>query len=111
MLFFLIRLERGGWTAVESKGVTLLPTFGELRYEPLDPTMKSRLKVLEICCLNACCACYPYEDEEETLASSYNYAFVNTHSIGAGTGTGTGTEMPSYGESMSLRSPTSRRVS
>ena len=54
-----LRLENAGWTSVESKGVTLIPMFGEVRYEPLDPHMKNKL--IELC---ACCACYPYEEEE-----------------------------------------------
>lgn len=56
-----LKLEKEGWTATESKGVTIIPMFGEVRYEPLDPSQKS--KIVELC---SCCACYPYEEEEET---------------------------------------------
>ena len=35
--------------------------FLSQRYEPLDPSQKS--KIVELC---SCCACYPYEEEEET---------------------------------------------
>lgn len=55
-----LRLERKGWNATESKGVTIIPMFGEVRYEPLDPSQKN--KVVELC---SCCACFPYEEEEE----------------------------------------------
>jgi hypothetical protein len=55
-----LSLEKAGWVAVDSKGVTWIPMFGEVKYEPLDPHMKNKL--LEFC---ACCACYPYEEEEE----------------------------------------------
>jgi hypothetical protein len=57
-----LSLERSGWVAVDSKGVTWIPMFGEVKYEPLDPQHKTRL--LECC---ACCSCYPYEDEEEQM--------------------------------------------
>ena len=56
-----LSLEKGGWAAVDSKGVTWIPMFGEVKYEPLDPETKNRF--LELC---ACCACYPYEEEEES---------------------------------------------
>ena len=57
-----LSLEKDGWTSVESKGVTWLPMFGEVKYEPLDPRLKNKL--MELC---SCCACYPYEEEEEGI--------------------------------------------
>jgi len=63
-----LRLEIRGWTTVESKGATVIPMFGEVRYEPLDPTTKA--KIVELC---RCCACYPYEDEEEGMMQSLDY--------------------------------------
>lgn len=54
-----LRLEPAGWTAVESKGVTIIPMFGEVSYEPLD---SAKSESIELC---ACCACYPYEDDDE----------------------------------------------
>eukprot|EP00558_Chaetoceros_sp_UNC1202_P003761 CAMPEP_0197235136 /NCGR_PEP_ID=MMETSP1429-20130617/2642_1 /TAXON_ID=49237 /ORGANISM="Chaetoceros sp., Strain UNC1202" /LENGTH=157 /DNA_ID=CAMNT_0042693657 /DNA_START=530 /DNA_END=1003 /DNA_ORIENTATION=- len=56
-----LRLEKGGWNAVDSKGVVLIPMFGEVRYEPLDPRMKNGFVELCLCCSS----CYPYEDEDE----------------------------------------------
>lgn len=55
-------LGKSGWTVVESEGVTWMPMFGEVQYEPLDIRLRS--KFLELC---PCCACYPYEDEEDVL--------------------------------------------
>lgn len=54
-----LRLEPNGWTSVESKGVSVIPMFGEVRYEPLQ---KSNTESIELC---SCCACYPYEEDEE----------------------------------------------
>jgi len=54
-----LRLERLGWNAVETKGVTTIPMFGEVRYAPLN---KAKAGGAESC---ACCSCYPYEDEDE----------------------------------------------
>lgn len=69
-----LRLEMKGWSAVESKGATIIPMFGEVRYEPLDPSTKA--KIVELC---RCCACYPYEDEEEGMMPSLeNSIFSDT---------------------------------
>lgn len=54
-----LRLESSGWTAVDSKGVTVIPMFGEVSYEPLD---SAKSDSIELC---VCCACYPYEDDDE----------------------------------------------
>ncbi len=56
-----LRLEREGWTAIESKGVTSIPMFGEVRFEPLDPRRKNAMIELCMCCFT----CYPYEEEEQ----------------------------------------------
>jgi len=53
-----LRLERRGWTAVETDGVTILPMFGEVSYAPLNSSSNG----IEVC---ACCSCYPYEEEDE----------------------------------------------
>lgn len=56
-----LRLEPSGWTSVESKGVTTIPMFGEVSYEPLD---SAKSESIELC---SCCACYPYEDDDEVI--------------------------------------------
>jgi hypothetical protein len=83
-----LRLEADGWTSVESKGITSIPMFGDvrfvlccchdyaivvypqsciillsLRYEPLDQDATERLSI-ELCGL-CCSACYPSEEEDE----------------------------------------------
>jgi hypothetical protein len=55
-----LSLEKSGWNVVESKGVTCMPMFGEVKCEPLDP--RQRNKFVTLC---TCCGCYPYEEEEE----------------------------------------------
>ena len=55
-----LSLEKSGWNVVESKGVTCMPMFGEVKCEPLDPRLRGTF--VKLC---ACCACYPYEEEEE----------------------------------------------
>uniref|UniRef100_A0A7S2A9J2 Uncharacterized protein n=1 Tax=Trieres chinensis TaxID=1514140 RepID=A0A7S2A9J2_TRICV len=54
-----LKLEAFGWTAVESKGVTNIPMFGEVSFEPLGA---SQSQGIELC---TCCACYPCEEEDE----------------------------------------------
>mmetsp|Transcript_62012 Transcript_62012/g.72516 ORF Transcript_62012/g.72516 Transcript_62012/m.72516 type:complete len:610 (+) Transcript_62012:285-2114(+) len=57
-----LRLESAGWTSVESKGVTSIPMFGEVRYEPLQYIKTN--DCVEMC---SCRGCYPYEEEEQTV--------------------------------------------
>jgi len=59
-----LRLERNGWTSVESRGVSEIPMFGEVSYEPLG---SKKTESLELC---VCCACYPFEEEDEPLQYS-----------------------------------------
>jgi hypothetical protein len=54
-----LRFERHGWNAVDSKGVMLVPMFGEVRYEPLDPNVNNIC--FDMC--SCCWACYPYDDD------------------------------------------------
>ena len=54
-----LRFERHGWNAVDSKGVMLVPMFGEVRYEPLDPNINNIC--FDMC--SCCWVCYPYDDD------------------------------------------------
>mmetsp|Transcript_5351 Transcript_5351/g.7472 ORF Transcript_5351/g.7472 Transcript_5351/m.7472 type:complete len:553 (-) Transcript_5351:297-1955(-) len=55
-----LRWETAGWTSVPTKGVTILPMFGEVSYRPLEK--RTGKDGFELC---ACCACYPYEEEDD----------------------------------------------
>lgn len=65
-----LRLERLGWNAVETKGVTNIPMFGEVRYAPLNKVTTS-VPVAESCTF---CVCYPYEDEDELPLHSVDHS-------------------------------------
>lgn len=58
-----LRWEARGWTGVQSKGVTVIPMFGEVSFRPLEK--RKAEGAVELC---ACCAggCYPYEEDEES---------------------------------------------
>merc|ERR1712150_260436 len=58
-----LRWESKGWNSVITKGVTVIPMFGEVSFCPLEKTSKSS----EFC---TSCTWYPHEVDEETL----NYA-------------------------------------
>lgn len=60
-----LRWEKNGWTSVQSKGVTVIPMFGEVSYCPLPDDTKP--SCLEIC---PCCSCYPYAEVDELAANS-----------------------------------------
>lgn len=66
-----LRLEPSGWTAVQSKGVIVIPMFGEVRYEPISSDKKKNW--LEFCCL---WAFYPFEVEDVMHAPSHEYPFL-----------------------------------
>lgn len=55
-----------GWTCVQGKGVSVIPMFGEVSYQPLDRNGSIASTALELC---TCCSgrsyCYPYEEDEE----------------------------------------------
>jgi len=61
-----LRFEPNGWTSVESKGITTIPMFGEVSYEPLDSSTTESIELL------ACCSCYPYKEEEEEETIQYH---------------------------------------
>lgn len=58
-----LRFELSGWNAVESKGIMMLPMFGEVGYEPLD--RRTRDGYYELC--SCCTTCYPHEDDDVVL--------------------------------------------
>jgi len=68
-------LEPSGWTAVQSKGVMIMPMFGEVRYEPLNVDKKKN--VLEYFCL---WTFYSFEVEDIAHAPSHDYPFLSTSS-------------------------------
>jgi len=56
-----LKWESKGWNSVPTKGVVIIPMFGEVSYralerQPLDTG-------IELC--SNCCTCYPFEEEEE----------------------------------------------
>jgi len=57
-----LRWEARGWTGVQSKGVTIIPMFGEVTFRPLEKRKSEG--VVELC---ACCTggCYPYEEDDD----------------------------------------------
>lgn len=59
-----LRWEAQGWTGVQSKGVTIVPMFGEVTFRPLEKRKPDGS--VELC--TPCCAggCYPYEEDEES---------------------------------------------
>lgn len=55
-----LRWEARGWTSVQGKGVTVIPMFGEVSFQPLEKKpVEHAVEML------TCCTCYPYEDEDE----------------------------------------------
>lgn len=65
-----LRWEAKGWTSVQGKGVTVIPMFGEVTFQPLErpfETHQPKPRMVELC---MCCSgsCYPYEDEDEETA-------------------------------------------
>jgi len=54
--------RRDGWTSVQGKGVTNIPMFGEVSFQPLRRTTESQQSSLTR--LTACCGCYPYEETD-----------------------------------------------
>jgi hypothetical protein len=50
-----------GWTSVQGKGVTIIPMFGEVAFQPLEK--KPTEHAVEM--LNCCTNCYPYEEDDE----------------------------------------------
>ena len=58
-----LRWEARGWTSVQGKGVTVIPMFGEVSFQPLEKKpVEHAVEML------TCCTCYPYEDEDEEAA-------------------------------------------
>jgi len=66
-----LRLEPGGWTAVQSKGVTVVPMFGEVSYEPLSADKSNNF--CQFCCL---WLFFPFEVEEVAHAPSNEHPFL-----------------------------------
>lgn len=58
-----LRWEAQGWTSIQGKGVTLIPMFGEVNFQPLERKKKSTGRFNQAC---SWCSgrCYPYEEEE-----------------------------------------------
>lgn len=57
-----LRWEANGWTSVQGKGVTLIPMFGEVSFQPLERKPEEHVIEMWSCCSRPC---YPYEEEEE----------------------------------------------
>jgi len=65
-----LRWESEGWTSVLTKGVTVIPMFGEVSFRPLEKSSMSQ----ELC---NCFSCYPYEEEEEVIYHPEGGAWQN----------------------------------
>jgi hypothetical protein len=91
-----LRFENQGWTAVEGRGIALIPMFGEVRCVPMEyamprlllhdflvhlliltcitaasrsryePIDASKVDIIELC---ICCQCYPFDEEDDPVAS------------------------------------------
>lgn len=58
-------IPESGWTCVQGKGVTVVPMFGEVSFQPLErgASITSAMEMCRCCTTRGCC--YPYEDEED----------------------------------------------
>jgi len=61
-----LRWENKGWTCVQSTGVTIIPMFGEVSFQPLERNPSEHIVELCTCCSGTC---YPYEEEDEESQS------------------------------------------
>jgi len=68
-----LKLEKEGWTALVGSGITVIPMFGEVSFEPLDD---SKSLCIELC---PCCSCYPHEEKEDVAVT----VILPSRSIGA----------------------------
>mmetsp|Transcript_6406 Transcript_6406/g.18022 ORF Transcript_6406/g.18022 Transcript_6406/m.18022 type:complete len:636 (-) Transcript_6406:1604-3511(-) len=58
-------VPRDGWTCVQGKGVTVIPMFGEVSFQPLErkATVTSTVEMFRCCTSTGCC--YPYQEDDE----------------------------------------------
>ena len=65
-----LRWESAGWTSVQGKGVTVIPMFGEVSFQPLEKKPIEHAVEMLTCCSGTC---YPYEeDDDETTVTDSN---------------------------------------
>jgi hypothetical protein len=57
-----LRWEAKGWTSVQGKGVTVIPMFGEVSFQPLEKRPAEQALEMLTCCSGTC---YPYEEDDE----------------------------------------------
>ena len=67
-----LNLESDGWNVVESKGVTWVPMFGEIKFEPLNTRRRSRWVEL-------CGYCYPSSDHIEDEFGYNDGMYIGPH--------------------------------
>jgi hypothetical protein len=58
-----------GWTSVQGKGVTSIPMFGEVSFQPLEKKPVEHAVEMLTCCSGTC---YPYEEDDEEIAHLNN---------------------------------------
>lgn len=61
-----LRWEAKGWTSVQGRGVTIIPMFGEVSFQPLEKRTPAQASMeLLTCCARCTGRCYPSEDDDE----------------------------------------------
>jgi hypothetical protein len=62
-----LRWEAKGWTSVQGRGVTVIPMFGEVSFQPLEKKSTEHLSSMDLtsCCSRWVSRCYPTEDDDE----------------------------------------------
>ena len=58
-----LRWEAKGWTSVQGKGVTVIPMFGEVSFQPLGRKPADKVMELGVCLSRG--TCYPYQDDDD----------------------------------------------
>jgi hypothetical protein len=59
-----------GWTSVQGKGVTVIPMFGEVAFQPLEKKPIEHAVEMLHCCTNSCYPTVEEDDDEETASLS-----------------------------------------
>ena len=70
-----LRWEQKGWNSVQGKGVSVIPMFGEVNFEPIG--RKRSAHVIEMC---SCCSCYPYADDDDESQINHSSSYFDGRS-------------------------------
>jgi len=73
-------VPRNGWTCVQGKGVTVIPMFGEVSFQPLErgASIASSLEMCN-CCTSSSGFCYPYEEEKDDEEAAQSAGDLGYH--------------------------------